>query len=149
MGIFGVFAKVLPWKKKDDLALGDNLGLGGFGSPGPGMQGQGPGFGSGMPYDPFGGGGAGNLGMGMGGLPQSQYTQAQPLGGFQGAAPQAEAFQRNQDYERSYAAGKEIEIVSAKLDAIKAALETLNQRLGTIERYIQTEQDFRKRGGGW
>ena len=144
MGIFGVFAKVLPWKKKDDLALNDNLGLGGFGSPGMGMQGQGPGFGSGMPYDPqFGG--IGNLGMG--GLPQPQYPQSQPLGGFQGAAPQAEAFQRNQDYERSYAAGKEIEIVSAKLDAIKAALETLNQRLASIERYIQTDQDFKKRGG--
>ena len=130
MGIFGVFAKVLPWKKKDDLALNDNLGLGGFGAPGPGMPG--------MPYEP-------QFGMGGGGLPQSQYGQ--PLGGFQGAAPQAEAFQRNQDYERSYAAGKEIEIVSAKLDAIKAALETLNQRLGAIERYIQTEQDFKKRGG--
>lgn len=142
MGIFGIFGKVLPWKKKDDLALGDNLGLGGFGASGQGMQGmQGPGFG-GMQFDQqFGGVG------GLGGLPPSQYSQAQPLGGFQGAAPQAEAFQRNQDYERSYAAGKEIEVVSAKLDAIKAALETLNQRLASIERYIQAEQDFKKRGG--
>lgn len=144
MGIFGVFAKVLPWKKKDDLALGDNMGLGGFGSPGAGMQGmQGPGFG-GMPYDQqFGS--MGNLGMG--GLPQPQYSQPQQPGGFPGGAPQAEAFQRNQDYERSYAAGKEIEIVSAKLDAIKAALETLSQRLASIERYVQAEQDFKKRGG--
>ena len=145
MGIFGIFGKVLPWKRKDELALGNNLGLGplgGFG-PGQGMQGmQGPGFG-GMPYDQqFGG--MGNLGMG--GLPPSQYSQPQPLGQFS-AAPQAEAFQKNQEYERSYAAGKEIEIVSAKLDAIKAALETLNQRLATIERYIQAEQDFKKRGG--
>lgn len=143
MGIFGIFGKVLPWKKKDDLALNDNLGLGGFGMPSQGMQGPGPGFG-GTPYDQqFGS--MGNLGMG--GLPQSQYSQTQPLGGFPGAAPQAEAFQSNQAYERSYAAGKEIEIVSAKLDAIKAALETLNQRLGAIERYIQAEQDFKKRGG--
>lgn len=139
MGIFGFFGKVLPWKKKDDLALGDNLGLGGFGSPGQGMQG--PGFG-GMPYDPQQFGGM----AGLGGLPPSQYSQPQPLGQFS-AAPQAEAFQRNQEYERSYAAGKEIEIVSAKLDAIKAALETLNQRLGAIERYIQADQDFKKRGG--
>ncbi len=138
MGIFGIFGKVLPWKKKDDLALGDNLGLGAFGAPSQGMQGmQGPGFGS-MPYDQQ---------LGMGGLPQSQYPQQQPLGSFPGGAPQAEAFQRNQDYERSYAAGKEMEVVSAKLDAIKAALETLNQRLASIERYIQAEQDFRKRGG--
>ncbi len=149
MGIFGFFGKVLPWKKKDDLALGDNLGLGGFGAPGAGMQGmQGPGFGSGGPYDSqFGGMGSMGGAGGLGGLPPSQYSQVQPLGGFQGAAPQAEAFQRNQDYERSYAAGKEIEVVSAKLDAIKAALETLNQRLASIERYIQTEQDFKKRGG--
>lgn len=141
MGIFGIFGKVLPWKKKDDLALGDNLGLGGFG-PGQGAQ-QGA-FGPGMPYDQQFGGMGGN--MGMGGLPPSQYSQPQPLGQFS-AAPQAEAFQKNQEYERSYAAGKEMEVVSAKLDAIKAALETLNQRLAAIERYIQTEQDFKKRGG--
>lgn len=143
MGIFGIFGKVLPWKKKDDLALGDNLGLGPLGGFGPGQGAQQGAFGAGMPYDQqFGG--MGNLGMG--GLPPSQYSQPQPLSQFS-AAPQAEAFQKNQEYERSYAAGKEIEIVSAKLDAIKAALETLNQRLASIERYIQAEQDFKKRGG--
>ena len=61
-------------------------------------------------------------------------------------SPQMESFQSNQAYQQSYATGKEIEVVSAKLDAIRAALETLNQRLASIERYMQTEQDFKKRG---
>lgn len=134
----GLFWKILPWKRKDDLALNENIGLGGFGQPG--MQGQDMGLG-GSPYDPMGGGG------GLGGIPSSPYSQ--PMQAFPGQRPPMEAFQQNQAYERSFAAGKEIEVVSAKLDAIKSALEALNQRLASIERFIQTEQDFKKRGGGW
>ena len=142
----GLLGKLLPWKRKDDLALNDNMGFGGFGQPG--MQGQGMprqdlGLGGlgGNPYDQLGGGG------GMGGIPSSPLPYGQPS--FPGGRPSMEAFQQNQAYERSYAAGKEIEVVSAKLDAIKSALEALNQRLASIERFIQTEQDFKKRGGGW
>lgn len=146
MGIFGAFGKILPWKRKDELGLNENLSLGGFGGGGPGgpgMPGLGPG---GMPGLDLGLGG-------MGGTPgAAQQYPSQPaqqqFGGFGMAqqSPQMESFQSNQAYQQSYATGKEIEVVSAKLDAIRAALETLNQRLAAIERYIQTEQDFKKRG---
>ena len=149
MGIFGIFGKVLPWKKKDELGLGlnDNLGLGGFGGGGPG----GPGMPGGMPGMDLGFGTTPGAGM-PGGMPGSaQQYPSQPqqqFGGFGMAqqSPQMESFQSNQAYQQSYATGKEIEVVSAKLDAIRAALETLNQRLASIERYMQTEQDFKKRG---
>lgn len=135
----GFLGKVLPWKRKDELALDNNLGLGGFGADSQGMN-------LGMPAMPM-------MDQQMQGMPpqypsQQQYPTAQPFGfPQQPQQPQVEAFQRNSSYERAYAAGKEMEVVSAKLDAIKAALETLNQRLASIERYIQAEQEFKKRGG--
>jgi hypothetical protein len=103
----------------------------------------------GMPGMDLGMGGMPGAGTGMpGGMPGAAQYPAQQFGGFGMAqqSPQMESFQSNQAYQQSYAAGKEIEVVSAKLDAIRAALETLNQRLASIERYIQTEQDFKKRG---
>ncbi|MBI2550649.1 hypothetical protein HYV83_05755 [Candidatus Woesearchaeota archaeon] len=151
MGFFSL-GKLLPWKRKDELGLGPDLGLGGMGA----VEGQNMGLGG------LGGGGYGSQqgsmssmpGMtfdqpmqpmpGLGGLPQ--YPQAQPFGASQ--VPQMEAFQRNQAYERPYSPGKDFEIVSAKLDALKAALDSINQRLALIERYFQVEQDL-KRKGGW
>lgn len=125
-------SKLLPWKRKDELGLKDNLGIGGFG-PGDNLN---TGFGGSQFGSP-----------GPGGLPQQQFPGQQfgGMGGMVQSQP-VEAFESNRAYERSYAAGKDIEVVSAKLDAIKAALETLNQRLAAIERYIQTDQDFKKRG---
>ncbi len=119
----GIFGKILPWKRREELGMNENIGLGAMG------QGQDLGLGglsqmpSQMPYEP-----------------QPQYPQ---FGGMGAQRPQMEAFQQNQ----SYISGKEIEIVSAKLDAIKSALEALNQRLANVERCLQTEQEFKKRGG--
>ena len=133
MGFFNL-GKLLPWKRRDELGLGPDLGLGGLGGGGYGSpQGSMPGMPFDQPMQPM---------PGLGGLPQ--YPQAQPFGASQ--VPQMEAFQRNQAYERS--SGKDFEIVSAKLDALKAALDSINQRLALIERYFQTEQEF-KRKGGW
>ena len=56
---------------------------------------------------------------------------------------------------RAYAAAKEVEVVSAKLDAVKAALESINQRLANIERAVQLMQQSQQgqpgqiRRGGW
>ena len=144
MSIFGFFGKILPWKRKDELGLKNNMALGGFGQADNQNFGLGgmdlgspfPGNPGGMPQQfpnagqQFGGMGGGGMGS-MGGQMQSQ-----PI----------EAFQSNQSYQQSYAAGKDIEVVSAKLDAIRAGLEALNQRLAAIERYIQNDQDFKKRG---
>lgn len=128
----GLFGKILPWKRKDDLALNDNMGMGGFG--GQPMPGQDLGLNLGpSPYDQMASPGS-----------VSVPSYGQP---FPGQRPSMESFQQNQAYDRSYAAGKDIEVVSAKLDAIKSALEALNQRLASIERFIQAEQDFKKRGG--
>ncbi|HLD96921.1 MAG TPA: hypothetical protein VI934_01110 [Candidatus Nanoarchaeia archaeon] len=132
------FSKILPWKRKDELGLKDNIALGGFGQP----DNLGMGFGGQQFASQFPGG--------QGGLPQPFPGQQFSGGvGSMGGMPQPsqpEAFESNRAYERSYAAGKEIEVVSAKLDSIKASLETLNQRLAAIERYIQGNQDFKNRG---
>ena len=125
------FSRILPWRRKDELGLKDNIALGGFGQP----DNQNTGFGGPQFASPFPGG--------LGGLPQP--FPGQQFGGMPQQG-QPEAFESNRAYERSYAAGKEIEVVSAKLDSIKAALETLNQRLASIERYMQGDQEFKKRG---
>ena len=143
MSIFGIFGKVLPWKRKDDLGLKDNMALGGFGP----ADNQNFGLGGMDLGSPF----PGNPGGMPGGMPQQQFPNAgQQFGGMGGQmqSQPIEAFQSNQSYQQSYAAGKDIEVVSAKLDAIRAGLEALNQRLAAIERYIQTQtdQDFKKRG---
>lgn len=45
---------------------------------------------------------------------------------------------------------RELEIVSSKLDAIKAMLESINQRLANVERIAMAEEtDARKRQRGW
>ena len=137
MSIFGFFGKILPWKRKDELGLKDNMALGGFGQ----ADNQNFGLGGMDLGSPF----PGN----PGGMPPQQFTNAgQQFGGMGGQmqSQPIEAFQSNQSYQQSYAAGKDIEVVSAKLDAIRAGLEALNQRLAAIERYIQNDQDFKKRG---
>ena len=135
-----IFSRLLPWKRKDELGLKDNMALGGFGQAGGQDMGfGGPGFNSPFPGGPVG------PGMPPSQLGQQQFGGMGSMGGMMQNQP-VEAFDNNRAYERSYAAGKDIEVVSAKLDAIKAALETLNQRLASIERYIQTDQDFKKRG---
>jgi hypothetical protein len=48
-------------------------------------------------------------------------------------------------YESSGVSSKDIEILSSKLDAVKAQLEMINNRLSTIEMRI----DDVKRRGGW
>ncbi|MBI4149654.1 hypothetical protein HY491_04350 [Candidatus Woesearchaeota archaeon] len=46
---------------------------------------------------------------------------------------------------QNYAVGKDIEIISSKLDALRAGLESINQRLAHIERIAEGEQDTRRR----
>ncbi|MBI2143795.1 hypothetical protein HYU17_01425 [Candidatus Woesearchaeota archaeon] len=136
MGVFGMLGKVLPWRRKDELGIKDDLG---FGMPG--QQGMG-GLDMGLGATP-GAQGAQFGQQGMGGMPQQQQYAQQPFGfgggmGMpqQAQPPQMESFQASQ-----------MEVVSAKLDAIRSALEALNQRLAAVERYMQVEQDFKKRGG--
>ncbi len=136
MGILGKFAF---WKKKDDFGdLGKDLDLGkDFGMD----QGPSP-----------------DLGMGLEPLPQQpyqKYPSMQPQPGFS-----AQSFPAQQPYQNSYPsspsfagssndsyiASKNLEIISSKLDALKASMDSLNQRVANIEAIARGEQeDSRKR----
>lgn len=102
------FLDNLPFrKKKDDLALeAPNLSLGN--AP------QGDFFGA--------------PGQAPQGYPPQQY------GGY--GAP-VDSFQGQQTYQQNVAStNRDIELISAKLDALKATIESVNQRLAAIERYM-------------
>ncbi|MBI3033919.1 hypothetical protein HYY72_02070 [Candidatus Woesearchaeota archaeon] len=115
----GIFGKLMFWKKKDDLGLGDNLGL-------PANQPQ--------PFQP------GNY---PGDVIQQPWSQPQSQGLYaQNQTAQFESLQSSS----SYAAGKQLEVVSAKLDALKAAIDSLSQRMANIERMMESEEYFKKRG---
>ena len=145
----GIFSKLKFWGKKDECG---NLG------PLPGEKG----FDTGMP-------GTENLGLGQQklGLPgmeepsfqpktPQQMPQPQSIGQFgqqapaqmappgfatqQPATPIAPAAPSHNDQMMA----KDLEVLSYKLDTLKAALDTINQRLANIERLAMGETE-RKR----
>ncbi len=132
------FSKLMFWKKSDELGL-DNLGLdqgaGASAYPGQGNAYPGQGNYGSYPQEPV--------------QPQQSWSQPVQPGGigspyqqqFQPQAPQMDPFQSS-----GYAAGKQLEVVSAKLDALKAAIDSLNQRMANVERMMQGEDYFRKKG---
>lgn len=156
-----------------DLGLGKDGGLGGNdfsqgmgnnfndfgGNFGQNNADMGQGFGqsqndlaTGFPGDNFGMGsspGSNPASSGFGaprqGMPQAQQSYAPsvhpmyPSYGSQGAPimPQQPS---HQDM-----VGKDIEIVSSKIDALRATLESINQRLANIERIAYGEQEKRGR----
>jgi hypothetical protein len=133
----GVLSKLAFWKKKDDFSdIGKDLGLD-----------------KDMGFD----GGAGpspDLGMGL--EPMNQQTQhpfqqypsmQQSQSGFQQPSftppqPMQQALSSGDSYINS----KNLEVISSKLDALRATLDSINQRLSNIESIARGEQeDFRKR----
>ncbi len=71
---------------------------------------------------------------------QQQYGQYPQQGfapqqGFQ--QPMMESFQNQQNFRQD----RDTELISAKLDAIKAMLENLNQRVANLERIAKGEQE--------
>ncbi len=131
----GFFDKLAFWKKKDDLDdLGKDLGL----DKELGMD-----FTSGPSPD---------LGMGTEPMPAQQQFQKypsfqQPQQNFQ-AQP---SFQPQTFQQQSYGAGdsymnsKNLEVISSKLDALKANLESISQRLANIEAIARGEQEDTRR----
>jgi len=114
-------------KKKDDLGLGNmekDLG------PTPGLN------------EPLG---SPDTGFGA---PPTTPTTPTPF------SPEAMGFERVTQKEPSLPAheqrlgeinlGKDLEIISAKLDAIKAELDSMNQRLKRLERLAEGESSFSK-----
>ena len=122
----GILDKIMFWKKKDEF---ENIGLGdkenlAFGEDF-GLQGQGvgqqpsPGFGQPQPPAP-------------GTLPQAQYPTPQ----YQ--APRFETPQQDIN-------SKNLEIISSKIDALRASLESINQRLANIETMARGEEEQKRR----
>jgi len=123
------FSKLAFWKKKDnlddlgkDLGLDKELGLD-LGGPSP------------------------DLGMGI--EPQQQPYQKYPSfqqPGFQSqpSYPQP-SFQQPSYQSDSYIASKNLEVISSKLDALKATMESINQRLANIEAIARGEQEDTRR----
>jgi len=133
--------KLMFWKKKDDF----DTNIGNFGADNT----FGTGAGTGAPDM-----GYGNQDFGMPEaqfgqqLPTSQFGQAPPMfpGTSQGAGfPQPTPFAPQQS-QQDFMVGKDIEIISAKLDSLRAYLDSINQRLANIERIAMGDQEKRR---GW
>jgi hypothetical protein len=134
-----VFDKLAFWKKKEDFKdFGADMGLGSQMDPG---MGHGHDFGNfaqnrnagldqnmnlGTPDDT----GFGNMGGGFGAPPGQPSSMQQPFG-----AP----IQPQTDFKSD-----KFEVVSAKLDSIRYTLESINQRLASLERVAYEEE--KKRG---
>lgn len=138
------FDKLMFWKKKEepfgtDFGMGRDAGLGGIGQDaGLGLHDSGMGSDFGLPT-------------------QTQFPQQQPFQqSFQQPAQQQYNYPSYQQYpstpmmpeqpSRHDIVGKDIEIVSSKLDALRAILESVNQRLMSLERIAYGDQDRKK---GW
>ncbi len=124
------FSKLAFWKKKDDLdelskdiGLGKDLGLDLGPSP--------------------------DLGMGIEPVqqPYQKYPSFQQSGFQQQPSYQPQpSFQQPSYQNDSYIASKNLEVISSKLDALRATMESINQRLANIEAIARGEQeDTRKR----
>jgi len=131
----GFLSKLMFWKGKDEFS---DLGLG--------EKGAAPSVDLGLGTD-FGAGG--DLGAGMQpspGMPQQpsfqQPSQMQPPS-F-GPAPSSVPPPQMQP-PADYAANKTLEVISSKLDALRAATESINQRLANLEAIARGEEEQRHR----
>jgi|SRR3989338_10997804 len=131
----GILDKVMFWKKKDefaDVGLGDkeNLAFGSdFGAaPGTGL-GQTPG------------------GQGFGQYPQSQgYPSSQPsMPSYPSPQFQQQFQPPNYSNPQQDMNSKNLEIISSKLDALRASIESLNQRLANLEAIARGEEPGSRR----
>ena len=126
----GFMDRIAFWKKKDefgDIGLGDkgpDLGAGSAASD----LGLGPSPGSmESPADL-------NLG-----LPTQQPPQQQPS--FQQPQPSLQPQFQQPSQQQGFTAEKDFEIISSKLDALRAALDSINQRLANLEAIAKGEEE--------
>ncbi len=153
----GFLDKVMFWKKSDDdfsdLGLGDKNNLA-FGDDfGAGMQTPG------TPPSPFGSSQANPpnqsaYGQGFGqssfGQPEQSFGRYPPSPAFSNPQPPAQPFtpqysQPRYDNPQDDLNSKNLEIISSKLDALRAAVESLSQRLANIEAIARGEEDQGRR----
>jgi len=121
------FSKLAFWKKRDDIEdLGKDLGL----DKELGLD--------------MGTGPSPELGMGL----EQQQQPWQKYPSFQ--QPQqsfqpAPSLQQPSYQNDNYIASKNLEVISSKLDALRASLESVNQRLANIEAIARGEQEDTRR----
>ena len=128
----GIFGKLAFWKKKDDFAelgkdfnLDKDFGLDAGAGPSP------------------------DLGVGLDAQQSQQPFQKYPSfqsPSFQPAFQQP-TFQQQPSYSQgdSYIASKNLEVISSKLDALRASVESISQRLANIEAIARGEQEDTRR----
>ena len=130
------FSKLAFWKKKDEIdELGKDLGI---------DKDLGLDIGTGPSPD---------LGMGIDANQAQQPYQRypsfqQPQQGFQSASFQSQpVFQQQPSYNSNdnFIASKNLEVISSKLDALRASIESINQRLANIEAIARGEQEDTRR----
>ena len=139
----GILDKVMFWKKKDefaDMGLGgkDNLAFGDGCGQG-GLPGQNAAPGAGLGPD-VGGRGFGSYSQQYPqpqGFPQQQSFSPQPS--FSQPYPQP-SYSPQQEVE-----SKNLEIISSKLDALRASIESLNQRLANLEAIARGDEESSRR----
>ena len=129
------FDKLAFWKKRDDLGdLGKDLGLD-------------KDFGLDTGPSP-------DLGMGLETPQQQQPFQKYPSfqqNSFQPGLQQQPSFQPQPSFQQpslqgdSYINSKNLEVISSKLDALRASLESISQRLANIEAIARGEQEDTRR----
>ncbi len=138
----GFLGKLAFWKKRDDLDdLGKELGLDKeFGLD---VSGHSPDLGFGLEQ--------GNMQMQPQMQPQIQQPYSrygsfqQPSQGFNPLQSFQQPQQASQTMSDSFIASKNLEVISSKLDALRASLESINQRLANLEAIAKNEQEGIKR----
>ena len=126
----GLLGKLMFWKKKDEF---ESIGLGGKGNL-PGMDlGLGPDFGAGADFGP---------GDGLQ-PPPGMPSMQQPSFAQQPSFPPPSYSQPAMQSPRDYTADKNLEVISSKLDALRVAIESINQRLANLEAIARGEEDQR------
>lgn len=132
------FSKIAFWKKTEErpsTGLGDlNLNMSGTSSPETGLK---------SPFDnpEFG---KEQVSTQQGSSPFQEGTATLLRETAPNAPPGHQPQQSGQNYH-AFAASKDMEVISAKLDALRAALESINQRLANLERIASGEQKDNKR----
>tara|TARA_Y100000310_G_C20613316_1_gene779191 strand:+ start:677 stop:1102 length:426 start_codon:yes stop_codon:yes gene_type:complete len=136
--------KLMFWKKKDDFS---DLGLGNKDPLGKNPLGKNLAFG-----DDFGLGGQQPTGLGPTGVdqlstgmqsPQAPPQQSYPQPSFQPQQPQFQ--QPRYENPQQDMTAKNIELISSKLDALRASVESVNQRLANLEAVARGEEDHRRK----
>jgi len=122
----GFLDKLPFFKKKDEFG---DIGLGDKG-PGLGPDTAAPDLGLGPSP---GGPESPDLNLGMPQQPPIQQPSLQP--------PQPQFQQQQAPQQQGFTAEKDFEIISSKLDALRAALESINQRLTNLEAIARGEEE--------